>query len=403
MKEWLHVQHDVYPAYISWAQYQANQERLRQNSANFAPAGPNTPGAAREGEALLQGLAVCGFCGCRMHVLYQHTTRYVCKILQSRGEPACQWVRAPVVDAVVTQAFFQALAPAQLDALEATLAAQQAEQARLERQWTEQLKRVRYEAQLAERQYNAVDPDNRLVAAELERRWENKLQQLQEVQEAHERFQRKMVRFELSPEQRRQFQHLSETLPDLWPKLPNAHKKDLLRTLIAQVILRRDPPDQVEIRVVWVSGHFTRLSAQLPIHRREKTTGYADLVRRIQELWQAGASDEEAAAQLTAEGFHSARRTQVQPRTVANIRRENGWQLPLAQHRNALEIDGQLTTRGLAAQLGTTRNRVAQWVFAGKIEARYVSHHPQSKVVLIQNDPDLIELLRGFVPQISPT
>jgi DNA invertase Pin-like site-specific DNA recombinase len=337
MADWIHLQQDVYPAYISWEQYLANQERLRQNGAQYVhgeqPA--DRPGAVREGDALLQGLVQCGFCGCRMHVLYKHTTRYACEILRGRGEPACQWVRAPVVDAVVVQAFFEALAPAQLDALEATLAAQHSEQMRLEQQWTEQLKRARYEVHLAERQYNAVDPDNRLVAAELERRWEVQLQQWHDVQAAHQRFQQQLVRFDLSPERRRQFQQLSDTLPDLWPELSNVQKKDLLRTLITQVILRRETPDQVEIRIVWVSGHYTTRSAQLPIQRCEKTTGYAELVQRVHELWQADLSDEAIAAQLTAESFHSARRAQISPLTVANIRRDNGWAMPLARHRGA--------------------------------------------------------------------
>ena len=395
MDDWVHLQPQVYPAYIPWAQFLANQEQLRQNVANFAPGPASRPGAVRAGDALLQGLVVCGFCGCHMHVLHKHTLRYACSILRGRGEPACQWVRAPGVDEVVVQAFFEALRPAQLDTLETTLAAQQVERARLEQHWAEQLKRAQYDAHLAGRQYQAVDPENRLVAAELERRWETKLQELQQVQVAQTQFQQQQPkRFELSPERRRQFQALSDTLPELWPELSNRQKKDLVRALIAQVILRRVQPDQVEIRIVWVSGHYTDRAAQLPILRQEHTTDHARLVQRIQEVWQANLSDEAAAAQLTAEGFHSARRTQITPFTVAKIRREHGWKLPWTQHRRAVEVEGQLTLNGLAARLGTTRQWLYHRIESEIIAPEFISRHPASNVILVRNDPELLKFLR---------
>jgi len=173
-----------------------------------------------------------------MKVIYRHTHRYYCDSLTKRfDEPRCMSAQGPAVDAVVVQAFFEALQPAQLDALEAILQEQQLERQRLEQHWTDRLKGAQYEARLAERQYQLVDPDNRLVAVELERRWEQKLVQLQDTQEAYDRFQQTSPPTNLPPELREQFQHISATLPDLWPSLSNSYKKELLRSLIAQTIL----------------------------------------------------------------------------------------------------------------------------------------------------------------------
>jgi DNA invertase Pin-like site-specific DNA recombinase len=399
MAEWICLKQDVYPAYITWEQYLANQERLCQNRAEFLADATQAQGAAREGSALLQGLVVCGICGRRMSAVYKYTTRYECSSGREYGEEACQFVRGPLVDDVVVEAFFQALAPAQLDALAAILETQQVERQRLVEQWAERIRRAQYETHLAERQYQVVDPENRLVAAELERRWEAKLHQLRATHEAYERFQQQPAPLSLTPELRQRFQRVSESLPWLWPKLSNAQKKDLLRTLIAKVVLRRETPDRVEVRVVWISGHYTVVYVQPPILRQQDVTWYNEMVERVKALWEEGLSNEQIAAQLVAEGFHTARSAGVTPMAVQKIRLAQGWQLPVAQHRKALELNGCLTTRGLAARLGAKRTWVYNRICDGTIDSRYVTRHPQTNFFLIQNDPDLIEQLGRILPE----
>lgn len=397
MEEWIHLERDVYPAYITWEQYLANQERLHQNAMRFARRTQQPQGAARQGAALLQGLAVCGCCGHHMNVAYKASHRYFCNALAKRfGEPMCASLHGPSLDEVVVQAFFDAIRPAQLDALEAVLAAQQAERERLARQWEERLKRARYEAHLAERRYDAVDPDNRLVAAQLERRWEEGLRQLRATQEAYERFQQASAPSTLTPDLREQLRHISDTLPGLWHsgQLSNAQKKELLRCLISRVILRREAPDRIEINIVWVSGHYSIAYARPPIHRQRDVTGYAEMVKRIEELWQQGLNDEQIAAQLTTEGFHTARSADVSPVAILKVRQEHGWYLTRWQIRNALEVDGRLTARGLAARLGADRSWVYRRIYDGTIDPRYVARHPQGNIYLIEDHPEMIELLR---------
>ena len=171
---WPTVHQDTYPAYISWEQFLANQARLRDNASTFAQRARGTP---RHGPALLAGLVVCGRCGYQMRVAYKPQRRYTCTALAaSYGAATCLHIDGASLEQVVVEAFFAALAPAELDLLEEVLATQRADQTRLAQYYTDQVARAEYEARLAQRQYQAVDPDHRLVASELERQWEVALQ-----------------------------------------------------------------------------------------------------------------------------------------------------------------------------------------------------------------------------------
>jgi hypothetical protein len=295
----------------------------------------------------------------------------------------------------VVRAFFDAIQPAQLDALDAILADQQAEQARLARHWEEQLKRARYEAHLSQRQYDATDPDNRLVAAELERRWEEKLRQLRETQTAYERFQQTSVPPTLSPERREQFRHISDTLPGLWEsgQLSNDQKKELLRSLISRVILIRPVLETIGVKIVWVSGHYSTISVASSIYLTRDVPGYQKMVARIKELWQQGYDDTRSASQLTAEGFRAARSTVVNPWTVRDIRLKHGWKLTQSPNRTRrlFATEGYVTISELATRLGVSRKRFYRHIDSGQIG---VIRHPKYNVLLIRDDPRLIERLR---------
>jgi tRNA(Ser,Leu) C12 N-acetylase TAN1 len=330
-------------------------------------------------------------------VAYKETGRYNCRALQRPiGEGMCASLHAPAIDEAVSRAFFDALRPSRLDALEAVLGGQQAERERLTRHWQERMKRARYDAHLAQRQYDAVDPDNRLVAAELERRWEASLRQLRESEEGFERFEREPAAT-LTAELRGRLRHISDELPKLWAsgQLTSAQKKELLRSLIARVILKRVRPDHVEVKIVWVSGHYTVVSAQPPIQRERDVTGYAEMVERVGKMWRDGIEDdEEMAARLTGEGFHSARAAKVLPVAVRKIRHAHGWRYSLDVGRTELKWQGALTARGLAARLGTDVNWVYRHIYSGALKAESVNRHPQSKIWLIEDRAEIIEALQ---------
>ena len=177
MDQWAVCLHDVYPAYIPWETSLANQARLQANRTWFSQGGQGVP---RDGKALLQGIALCGRCGRRMQLRYSGPQGdfpvYRCGLeAQDYGGTHCQEVRAPGVDKAVEDLVLAALAPERIALALEALGQLELEINALERQWQLRLERARYEAQRAQRQYDAVEPDHRLVARTLESQWEAKL------------------------------------------------------------------------------------------------------------------------------------------------------------------------------------------------------------------------------------
>jgi DNA invertase Pin-like site-specific DNA recombinase len=180
-EQWRIVVKDRYPAYISWTTFETIDAMLRDNYAEYDR--NKTRGVPREGAALLHGMVYCGACGHKMVVQYKGGARYMCNYLrQQHGVPVCQVIPAAPVDAEAVAAFFKALAPAELDAYARAVALRREADAAALKAQAQQVERLRYRAALAERQFDQVDPDNRLVAAELERRWEETLRDLRQAE-----------------------------------------------------------------------------------------------------------------------------------------------------------------------------------------------------------------------------
>src|SRR5579871_107398 len=400
MEDWMTIQHDVHPAYISWRQYLQNQARLSTNNQEALAKQASVRGARgapREGEALLQGLICCGACGYHMRVAYKARVRYLCDGLRRHyAGPMCMSLDGPSIEEVVIQAFFDALRPAQLDALEALLAQQAKEAERLQQYHRDQVRRATYEAHLARKRYEAVDPENRLVAASLERRWEETLLALRQAEEEAERVQQQAKAPPLEATLRHQLERIGPALPELWQqgKISNEHKKRLLRSLIRRVIATRLAPDRIEIKIVWISGHFSVAQIIPPIHRQADASNYAELVERLDELTSQGLTDPEIAEQLTTEGFHTARRLAVTTATIAKLRRRHGQVSSLHRHRRVSMVDGYWTIPGLTRELGVGQNWLYQQIYQGKLTEPDIERLPGYHVYLLRNAPALIERLR---------
>ena len=372
----------------------ANRQRLADNRSTFAE---RARGAPRWGTALLAGLVVCGRCGRQMGVAYKPRVRYVCRALtHTYAARMCLHLDGAGIEAAVVAAFFEALRPAELDLLDEVLAAQHAEHARLVQQHADQVARAEYEARLAQQQYQAVDPGNRLVAAELERRWELALRAVAEAREAAERCAAQPAAPALDPTLKDQLRDLGRHLPALWAsgRLRPEQQKALLRTLIRRVVLTRPAPDVVEVKIVWVSGAVTPLTVRPPIHREQDVTGYDRMVERALALSAEGYTDGAVAQRLAAEGFHSARSAGVSAKQVLKIRRTAGQRTVLAQVRGVEQFAGRLTILGLARQLGVERTWVYRRIADGTISA---TRHPVTNTYLIADDPALVEQLAAMV------
>lgn len=395
IEEWATIHHDAYPAYVSWERFLENQERLSDNATDNEY---RQRGSTRDGTALLAGIAVCGACGRKMRVAYKGNHRYICHALgETYREPMCMSIPGKSVDEAVIAAFFEAIRPAELDLLEEMLSERGKDHERLRRQHADRVKRAEYEVRLAQKRYRSVDPENRLVAAELEKGWEEALRALTEAKETAERFARTPLAPELEPELRAQLEDLGRKLPELWEsgRLSLSQKKDLLRSLIARVALTRPEQDVVEAKVVWISGAYSVLRVHPPLlHRMTQLGNYEELVGRISRLASEGHKDTEIARRLSEEGFRSARLPYIDSDLVARIRTQHGQPSLTGSQYHQEKIDGCWSVPGLARRFGLDESWLRKRLAAGRLPAK---HHPTTRRWLIEDDPQLPALIEKLL------
>src|SRR5919109_5155545 len=254
-----------HPAYIGWEEFMKNQEQLRQNWGH-----DDSRGVPREGRALLQGIVYCGVCGRKMSVQNRsvkesRSPSYVCgRGYQDGDEQSCQCMTSRPIDRAVVEAFLTAVSPVNVRV--ATQVMDQIEQELISRhrQRELQLEQARYDARLAQRQYDAVDPSNRLVASELERRWNEKLERVTELERAFAQAERE-AEWKLTPEERAAITELSRDLPAIWnaETTSNQERKQLLRMAIESVqVDGSSKAGQVEVQIRWRSGTITSLDVK---------------------------------------------------------------------------------------------------------------------------------------------
>ena len=260
---------------------------------------------------------------------------------------------------------------------------------------------ARFAATLARRRYEQVDPAYRLAAAALERDWDDRLRALRQAEAAAERFAHEPDEPTLTPELRDQLLNLSQCLPDLWsgPQLSYPQRKALLRSLISRVMVKRTAADRVEVKIIWVSGHFSEGIVIPPVLHQHHVTGYDTMVERTRQLWAKGYSDLQIADVLSREGFRSARRETVLAKTVMKIRHRHHWVSPSHQHRLADKIEEKWTIRGLARELGVESGWVYNRIRNGFLSELDVSRKPPHGNVLIRDDAALLARLHAEVKQ----
>jgi DNA invertase Pin-like site-specific DNA recombinase len=318
--------HEHHPAYISWEAFVNNQERLRQNWGR-----EENRGVAREGRALLQGLIYCGLCGRKMSiqnraVAENRSPSYLCgRAYQDGEDKSCQSMTSHPIDAAVVETFLAALSPMSLRV--ATQVMEQVEQdLRSQRRQRElQLEQARYEARLAQRQYDAVDPANRLVATELERRWNEKLERVEQLEQAFVRAER-AADWDSTAEERTTIQELSRDLPALWSAetTTDQDRKQLLRLVIESVqVDGQTQAGQVEVQIRWRSGTVTS------VHVKRTAPGECSLktpeqaVRQIHQM-APQCTYTEIADELNRAGLHSAFGRRFTKQHVGYICRRDG-------------------------------------------------------------------------------
>src|SRR6516165_6515550 len=290
MPDWRVQLKQHHDGYISWDEFIENGKRLEKNRTN----GEATmlSGPAREGLALLQGLLVCGNCGHAITVRYTGNSgiypTYLCNRQHREGlaTKACMSFRCDLLDAAVSEEVLKALQPAELELALAALRELEVRDQAILRQWQMRLEHAEYEAALAERRYQQVDPAQRLVASTLERRWNDALLQLDDLKKQIAEFSRQEVRI-ATVEQKAKVLTLARDLPLLWhaPTTQSKDRKRMLRLLIKDVTVDK-PANQKQLmaHIRWQGGACSDVSVQLPLNIADRLRYPAAVVDRVRDL-----------------------------------------------------------------------------------------------------------------------
>jgi DNA invertase Pin-like site-specific DNA recombinase len=318
--EWRVVIPDHHPGYITWDQFLANRQRLAANRTNCEVlAGPT-----REGLCLLQSLLVCGTCGRRLSVRYTGNGGlypiYQCnwKHREALSQRSCMCVPAKPVDDAIAKRLVTAVTPLTIElALEALSSLEERDKA-IAAQWRRRIDRARYDADLAERRYEAVDPANRLIASTLEQRWNDAMRRLLELETELANFERQTLRA-VTAEQKRQIVQLATDFPRLWNASTTAarDRKRMLRLLIKDITIVKAPePKLLQLCIRWQGGTTETVAVHLPPNRVEAIRYPDTFVDRIRTL-AAVHDDDQIIALLKHEGLTS---STGKPFTVGMIR-----------------------------------------------------------------------------------
>lgn len=404
--QWRVVIHNTHPAYISWEQFLNNESQLQNNNVALSPEGRQ--GSAREGVALLQGLIICGKCGRRMSPRYHgdggKRVTYQCdQRRQKDGDSGICWsVAGAAIEVAVTEHVLGRVTSSQLNLSLAVL--EELEQITQEqhRHWQLRLERAQYEAQRAERQFDAVEPENRLVARTLEKRWNEKLNELAELEQAYAQAQR-VQRLELSDVQRQQILQLAQDLPAIWnaPTTTIQERKEMLGLLVKQIALTPvdEPERQTKIHLLWHTGSTTEIMAKrLSIQERLGTP--ETIVQAIREL-AYGRTDSEIAQALNERGLISATGHSFTASSVSWIRLK--FKIPKPESDNRLAFhsgireNGYYSTSALAQKLGVGIDTIHYWRKKGVVPAiRETSHGPWWHPVT----PEVLQALRQKIRRV---
>lgn len=365
---WLVEIQNHHEGYVTWNEFLANQDRLQRNRTHR----PETilPQAARDGLALLQGLLVCGKCGRRLTVRYRGNGGiypiYECNWLkrQGRAKKSCMTIPCPPLDQRVAERVLEAV---DADQLQLALAAQEELTSRdssLRRQWEMRLQRTQYEADLAQRRYEQVDPENRLVAASLERRWNASLVQVDEVRRQMEEFCRRQTRT-FTPEQRRKILGLADDFPRLWRAESTSFKdkKRLLRLLVEDITVERGDGREVRLHVRWSGGACEDLPVTLPAKVQDRLRYPAERIGEIRHL-ATEHTDAEIAELLNGQGKRSSRGKRFTAKMIGWIRYKH--RIPAVE----LKRSHELTVAEVAVQFGVSHGVVYYWIDRDILPAR---------------------------------
>jgi DNA invertase Pin-like site-specific DNA recombinase len=365
-EEWHALLVGAHDGYLTWTEHEENQRRIAENGRSVGVEHRRYP--PREGPALLQGLLLCGVCGAMMSVRYHARAgavipHYVCRGRGNReAERKCQSISGAGIDDAIGPLVFGALSPV---ALEVSLAVQHEIQSRLEEAdhlRRQHVERARYEMDLARHRYLKVDPNNRLVADELECDWNRKLRELGDAQQEHDR-RREADRLRLDETTRARILALANDVPALWhdPQTPQRERKRIVRLLVEDATVLKGA-DGIALHVRFKGGATQSLTLPAPRRVWQDRTTDAHVVAEIDRLLDDHTCAE-IAVLLNERGLLSACGRPFHGDRVDYLCRAYA----LKSRRERLREAGLLTLPEVAAKLGISTHTVKFQRLTGRL------------------------------------
>lgn len=376
---------------LDWDTFEKIQLCLKDNHAEYHH--NKTRGIPRQGAALLQGIVYCGECSHKIFVQYKNIAYYQCNRLRQRYHmPICQSIPVKFIDSHIVEAFFQALSPVELDIYSQAISAKKETDIKLHKAHMQEIERLRYQAALAQRQFNKVDPENRLVASELESRWEESLRALKIAEKKLEDQEKltNVVSFSLTAELKAAFSAIGQKIPQIWDKdiLSQETKKALLRAIIDKVVIHRISRDQVQSRIVWKGGLTTTLIIPIRVNSLTELSNFSEMEKIIIQFTAEGKSDKEIAKYLNEKGYRSSKQSYILPTLVEYIRLKHRL-LRKPSRSYPRIIAGYLTVSQLARTLNVPRNWIHDRIYNGTIS---INKDPNTGLLLFPDNPTTFEM-----------
>jgi DNA invertase Pin-like site-specific DNA recombinase len=388
--QWRVVIPDHHPGYITRDQFLANRKRLADNRTNIE----TLAGPAREGLCLLQGLLLCGICGRRLTVRYTGNGGlypiYECNWRSRDGLPLrhCMSLAAGPLDDAITERVLTAVTPLTIKLALVALTGLEERDKLISAQWHRRIERARYEAELAERRYEEVDPSNRLIASTLEKRWNDAMQRMADLEAELAAFERQALR-SVTAEQKRQILQLGRDFPRLWKARTTSacDRKRMLRLLIRDITVAKGPePKLLRLQVCWQGGANETIEVrQRP--KRQDAIRYPDtFVAKIRDMAKLY-HDAEIIDLLKSEGLTS---STGKPFTLSMIR----WIRHKHHIPSPLPPAGTLTVGQVCQRYGVSLWVVHYWIERGIVPA---VHHKRNTPYAITINADVDRRLRKWV------
>lgn len=373
-EEWRVLLRDHHEGYIDWDEYEHNLEVISNNATKKGQA---AQGAVRSGAALLAGLLRCGHCGRKLRIRYtqnRQSAHYGCQRPSEEDGtiPACIGINSRHLDQPVSEEVLRILEPVGVEAALAAIEGGQDHNRDQRRHAELALEAAQYQATLARRQYNAVDPDNRLVASELERRWNEHLVAVQQA-EAQLADLAEIRNNQLSPDEREHLVELGRDLPAAWnhPAASTEIKKRILRTVIREIVVRVED-NRCHLLIHWFGGDHTAVEAAT------KRRGYWRVTREV-------ASEEEAGALITSlarmmpDANIAGILNRLDKRTISGLTWTSSrvqtfrYNNSVAQYREGERLErGDLLLDDVIQELGVSKMTVIRMIHSKKLSAQQV-------------------------------